>query len=86
MKFQLEWYQGAANNTRSMYMYNLMDCHVVLELYKRLDLVNQIMALCYCLRAWTEDVVFYNTGAVATSCICFNAMKRGCAYNWTRCD
>ena len=58
-----------------------MDCYVALELCKRLDLVNQIMALCYCSRAWIEDVTLYNTGAMATSCIFFNAMKKGCAYN-----
>lgn len=86
MKFEIEWFEGALNNSRLMSVYNIMDCCVVLELCKNLDLINQIIALCYCSRAWIEDVMLYNTGAMATSCICFNAMEHKCVYNWTRCD
>jgi len=86
IKFEMEWFQESAGNTHLMSVYNNIDCRVVLKLCKHLDLINQIIALCYCSRSWIEDVMLYNTGAMATSCICFNAMLHKCTYNWTRCD
>jgi len=32
------------------------------------------------------DVLLYNTGAMATSCVCFHALESKYVYNWTRCD
>ncbi|KAL7525822.1 hypothetical protein ACHAXR_001174, partial [Thalassiosira sp. AJA248-18] len=48
MQFDMEWFTEAANNTRLMCKYNLIDCYVVLELCKKLNLVNEITGLCYC--------------------------------------
>jgi DNA polymerase elongation subunit (family B) len=52
----------------------------------KLNIVNQLIALCFCSCAWADDVMLYNTGAMATSCVCFNTMNRGYVYNWTNCD
>lgn len=84
--FNLEWFNGAPGNTRDMVKYNMLDCKVCLELCRKLDPINQIIALCYCSRAWIEDVMLYNTGAMAISCVCFEALRDKCTYNWTRCD
>ena len=86
MPFNIALYTSCADYARRMARYNIMDCEVTIELCKKLDLVNQIVALCYCSRAWAEDVMLYNTGAMATSCTCYNALKEGYRYNWTRCD
>ena len=32
------------------------------------------------------NVMLYNTGAMATSCVCYHALQMNCMYNWTRCN
>ena len=69
-----------------MIIYNIADCVANLELFKRLDLINQVICLSYCSNSWIRDVVLYNTGAMETSCICRNAYNLGYQFVWNRCD
>lgn len=84
--FDLDWFTDCAANALNMVRYNLVDCMATLGLCTHLDLMNQVVALCYCSHAWVEDVMLYNTGAMATSCLCHSAANMGYVYNWTRCD
>ena len=84
--FSEYWYMESSANAKSMLIYNLRDCTANLALCVKLDIINQVIALSYAARAWIEDVMLYNTGAMATSCLCSAAFTRGYEYNWTRCD
>lgn len=84
--FSSRWFEQTGVNATTMAVYNLGDCIANLELCKRLDLVNQVVSLCYASRAWIQDVMLYNTGAIATSCLCTAAYIRGYDFAWNRCD
>ena len=58
-----------------MIKYNMADCVANLELLRNLNLSNQIIYLSYCSSSWIRDVLLYNTGDMATSCICNNAYE-----------
>ena len=69
-----------------MTRYNIADCVANLELCKRLDLINQFICPSYFSNSWIRDVLLYNTGAMATYCICRNAYNLVYQFVWTRCD
>eukprot|EP00978_Attheya_sp_CCMP212_P041928 scaffold247168_cov61-Attheya_sp.AAC.1 len=84
--FDLDLFTNAPGVALEVVTYNIQDCRATLSLCENLDLINQVVGLCYCSRAWGEDVMLYNTGAMATSCLCYRASLNNCVYNWTRCD
>lgn len=86
MKFCQDWYSSSFANSLKMTQYNMMDCDATLSLCNKLDMINQIVALCYGARAWIRDVALYNTGAMSLSSMCSVAWNHGYRYNWTRCD
>ena len=84
--FGEELYKASIINRTDMIRYNVSDCVANLELCKRIDLINQVICLSYCSNSWIRDVLLYNTGAMATSCICRNAYNLGYQFVWTICD
>lgn len=86
LRFCKDWYSSCFTNRLEMARYNIVDCEATLAVCKRLDMINQIVALCYGANAWIRDVLLYNTGAMSLSSMCSVAWKHGYKYNWTRCD
>ncbi len=86
LRFCEHWYTSSFANSLEMTNYNMRDCEATLALCERLDIVNQIVALCYGAKAWIRDVALYNTGAMSLSSMCSVAWSKGYRYNWTRCD
>mmetsp|Transcript_2713 Transcript_2713/g.7222 ORF Transcript_2713/g.7222 Transcript_2713/m.7222 type:complete len:926 (+) Transcript_2713:17548-20325(+) len=80
------WYKDNAVNTMDMMRYNIADCRANLQLCEKLDLINEIISLSYIAKAWISDVLLYNTGAMATSCLCASALKDDYTFAWSRCD
>lgn len=69
-----------------MATYNMRDCEATLGLCQKLDIINQIVSLCYGAKAWIRDVALYNTGAMSLSFMCSRSWSKGYIYNWTRSD
>lgn len=67
-----------------MAKYNMIDCVATLGLCQRLDIINQVVTLCYGSKAWIRDVLLNNTGAMSLSSMCSLAWSKGYRYNWTR--
>jgi DNA polymerase elongation subunit (family B) len=76
----------AKANAIDMVKYNMQDCMVNLKLCFKLDLVNQVVAICNITRVYIEDVMLYSTGAIVASALCAKALSNGHSYVWTRCD
>lgn len=85
-RFCKDWYSSSFVNSIEMANYNIRDCEATLELCQKLDIIYQIVSLCYGAKAWIRDVILYNTGAMSLSSMCAMAWSRGYRYNWTRCD
>jgi hypothetical protein len=86
LRFCKQWYTSSFVNTLEMIHYNIRDCEATLALSERLDIINQIVALCYGAKTWIRDVSLYNTGAMSLISMCSIAWDKGYRYNWTRCD
>ena len=86
MEFSVKWYSFCSTNAVDMIMYNMMDCEVTIGVCFKLDLINQIIAVCAITRAYIVDVMLYSTGAMAASALCSRALERNMKYLWTRCD
>ncbi len=84
--FCKDWYSECFTNTSTMAKYNMRDCEATLGLCQKLDIVNQVVTLCYGSKAWIRDVLLNNTGAMSLSSMCSLAWSKDCRYNWTRCD
>lgn len=84
--FSEEWYMESSVNAKDMIEYNMRDCIATIALCEKLDIVNQIVCLSYTANAWIEDVLLYNTGAIATSSLCNATYSKGYRFMWTRCD
>ena len=84
--FSEAWFMESRTNASDMVTYNIGDCIATLDLCAKLDLINQIVSLCYTAKAWVSDVLAYNTGTMASSCLCSHAHSRGYSISWTRCD
>jgi DNA polymerase elongation subunit (family B) len=69
-----------------MTKYNMQDCEVTLNLCFKLDLINQMIAICNITRSYIVDVMVSSTGAIAASALCNYALNEGREYIWTRCD
>ena len=65
--------------------YNMRDCEVTLDLCFNLDLINQMIILCYATKSSMSDVCIYSTGAMAASCLTRYARDKGMGYVWNRC-
>jgi len=84
--FCKDWYSRSFVNSLQMATYNMRDCDATLGLCNKLDIINQVVSLCYGAKAWIRDVMLYNTGAMSLSSMCSIAWSKGYRYNWTRCD
>ena len=86
LHFCRDWYSASFVNRFDMARYNMRDCDATLGLCEKLDIINQVVSLCYGAKAWIRDVMLYNTGAMSLSSMCSIAWNKGYRYNWTRCD
>ena len=84
--FCIDWYSASFANSLAMATCNMRDCDATLGVCNKLDIINQVVSLCYVAKAWIRDVMLYNTGAMALSSMCSIAWTKGYRYNWTRCD
>ncbi len=86
MEFSVKWYLSCSANAVDMIRYNMMDCEVTIGVCFKLDLINQIIAICAITKAYIIDVMLYSTGAIAASALCSRALENNMKYIWTRCD
>ena len=50
-----------AVNATYMVLYNMRDCVANLDLCKKLDLVNEIVSLCFVAKAWATGGMVWDT-------------------------
>ena len=64
--------------------YNILDCDVNLAIFSNLDLINQMIAICYATKSTMQDVMIYSTGSIAASTVSHHASSIGCRFEWSR--
>jgi hypothetical protein len=85
--FSERWHMQTAVNATDMTQHDMGDHVANLSPCMKLDLLaNETASSCFVAKAWMEDALLCNTGAMAASCSCQAANNGGCCFNWTRCD